>query len=77
MLVLAGGGAIGALLGIGVAQVLVKVLQDVLDPPPEHLMMPWGYLAFLCFAAVLSTIIAVQGVKGISQRRLVEELRKF
>jgi len=77
LLVLAGGGAIGALLGIGVAQVLVKVLQDVLDPPPEHLMMPWGYLAFLCFAAVLSTIIAVQGVKGISQRRLVEELRKF
>ena len=43
---------IGGLLGLGVAQVLVKMLTGIFDPPPETLTIPWLYLAILCIAAV-------------------------
>lgn len=77
LLILVGGGIIGALLGCGIAQVLVKVLKGVFDPPPEHLIVPWDYLACLALTAVISTVVAVLGMKMISQRPAVEELRKL
>jgi len=76
-LMLGGGGVIGAVLGFGIAQILVKVLKGVFDPPPEHLVVPWGYLAALVVAAVVSTVIAVLGIRVISHRPVVEELRKL
>src|SRR5207245_10971173 len=39
-----GGLALGALSGWWIAQVIVKILTGVFDPPPEHLSVPWGYL---------------------------------
>ncbi len=77
LLVLAGGGLIGTLLGWGIALVLVKVLTGVFDPPPEYLLVPWGYLAGLALAATLSTIVAVLGMRRASRRPVVEELRKL
>jgi len=77
LLMLAGGGVIGAFLGFGIAQILVKVLKGVFDPPPEHLIVPWGYLTALVVAAVVSTVIAVLGIRVISHRPVVEELRKL
>ncbi len=77
LLILIGGGVIGTLLGFGVAQMLVKVLKGVFDPPPEHLIIPWNYLTVLAVAAVASTVIAVFGMKRISHRPVVEELRKL
>ena len=77
LLILIGGGLIGTLLGFGIAQMLVKVLKGVFDPPPEHLIIPWYYLTVLAVAAVASTVIAVFGMKMISHRPIVEELRKL
>lgn len=77
LLMLIGGIIIGMLLGFGIAHILVKVLKGVFDPPPEHLVIPWGYLGSLVIASVSSTIIAVLGMKFISHRPLIEELRKL
>lgn len=77
LLILVGGGVIGTLLGFGIAQILVKVLTGVFDPPPEHLYIPWGYMAALAAAAIVSTVIAILGMKIISRRPVVEELRNL
>ncbi len=45
-----GGLALGALGGWWIAQVIVKILTGVFDPPPEHLSVPWAYLAALLVA---------------------------
>ena len=75
LMMLIGGGTIGAILGFGIAQILVKVLTGVFDPPPEHLYVPWGYIGLLAAAAIVSTVIVVFGTKVISRRSVVEELR--
>jgi putative ABC transport system permease protein len=77
ILMLGGGMVIGMLLGFGVSHILVRVLKGVFDPPPEHLVVPWAYLVLLIVAAVVSTVIAVIGMKKISHRPVVEELRKL
>jgi putative ABC transport system permease protein len=77
LLILVGGSVIGALLGFGIAQILVKVLSGVFDPPPEHLYIPWGYMAALVSAAIVSTVIAIFGMKIMSRRPIVEELRNL
>jgi len=55
-----GGLALGALGGWWIAQVIVKILTGVFDPPPEHLSVPWAYLAALLVA--VSAALAVAGV---------------
>ncbi len=77
LLILVGGSVIGTLLGLGIAQILVRVLTGVFDPPPEHLYVPWGYMTALAAAAIVSTVIAIFGMKIISRRPVVEELRNF
>lgn len=74
-LILAGGGAAGVALGFGVAQMLVKLLTGVFDPPPEGLEIPWIYLAILGVAALAATISAVFGALRASTRTVVESLR--
>ena len=56
LLVLVGGAAIGTLLGLGVAVILVRVLSGVFDPPPGRLVMPWGYKAAVCTEPQLSQL---------------------
>ena len=53
-----GGLALGALSGWWIAQVIVKILTGVFDPPPEHLSVPWGYLAGLLLAVGVAVAIA-------------------
>jgi putative ABC transport system permease protein len=77
LLILTGGGLIGTILGLGIAQILIKVLTGVFDPPPEHLYIPWGYMTILAAAAVSSTILAVWVVKNITHRPVIEELRNL
>jgi putative ABC transport system permease protein len=45
-------------LGLLLSQMLVAMLQHVFDPPPDHLAIPWGYLAGLAGAAVSATLLA-------------------
>jgi putative ABC transport system permease protein len=39
------GGVLGIAAGWALTQVLIKVLTGVFDPPPDHLAVPWTYLA--------------------------------
>lgn len=75
LLILVGGAVMGVLLGFGVAQMLVKILTGVFDPPPETVSVPWLYLALLGAAGVASTIVAVIGAQLASRRSVVEALR--
>jgi len=77
LLILTGGGIIGTILGLGIAQILIKVLTGVFDPPPEHLYIPWSYMTILAAAAVSSTILAVWLMKNITHRPVIEELRNL
>ncbi|WP_155300332.1 ABC transporter permease [Deinococcus kurensis] len=75
-LVVAGlGGLFGAIIGLGVAQTLIKLLQGVFDPPPEHMLLPWLYLLALVLAAGLSTALALSFAARASTRRVTEVLR--
>lgn len=75
-LVVAGlGGLSGVLIGLGVAQMLVKLLQGVFDPPPESLLLPWAYLLGLLIAGALSTWLALSLARAASGRRVTEVLR--
>ncbi|WP_322474792.1 ABC transporter permease [Deinococcus sp. AB2017081] len=69
------GGAFGLLIGLGVAQTLVKLLQGVFDPPPEGLLLPWAYLGALLISALASTLCAVALARRASTRRVTEVLR--
>jgi putative ABC transport system permease protein len=48
---------------------LVAMLQHVFDPPPDALVLPWGFLAQLAGAAVLALVLGVV-VAQQSLRRL-------
>ena len=75
LVVLIGGGLVGASLGFAAALALVKVLTGVFDPPPESLAIPGNYLASLASAAVAATAAAVLGMIKFSRRSVTEELR--
>jgi putative ABC transport system permease protein len=58
VLVLAAAVVLACGLGVLLALMLVAMLQHVFDPPPDHLAIPWTYLAELGGAAVLATVAA-------------------
>lgn len=76
-LVISAGGIVwGGLLGLGEAQVLVKILSGVFDPPPETLALPWGYLGALLLTAVASLALAESITSRLTRRRpAIEEVR--
>jgi putative ABC transport system permease protein len=64
--------AFGLLLATGVgwllSEMLVAMLQHVFDPPPDHLAVPWGYLAGLAGAALGTAVLAVALAAGALRR---------
>jgi putative ABC transport system permease protein len=68
-LVLAAGLLLAAGLGALLALMLVAMLQHVFDPPPDHLAIPWTYLAELGGAALAATTLAV-AISALRLRRL-------
>lgn len=76
LLLLIIGGIAGAALGLGVAQMLVKLLTGVFDPPPESLAVPWAYIALLVAAAIASTAIAAFGALLASRHSSAEAMRE-
>jgi putative ABC transport system permease protein len=75
LLILLVGLLLGGALGVAVAQVLVKMLTGIFDPPPERLAAPALYLVLLGLAAVVSTIIAVLCARAYSRHQVLESLR--
>jgi putative ABC transport system permease protein len=55
-LVLVGALVLAAVLGWLLAEMLVAMLQHVFDPPPDHLAVPWVFLAELGAAAALGCL---------------------
>ena len=75
-LAVAGFGAVfGTVIGLGVAQTLIKLLQGVFDPPPESMLLPWLYLGTLLTAAALSTALALAFAGRASGKKVTEVLR--
>ncbi len=68
---------VGVALGFGVAQMLVKILTGVFDPPPEAMSVPWLYLLILAVAATFCMIAAVTGARIASRRSVIEALREI
>jgi putative ABC transport system permease protein len=62
-MLLAGGLVSGAVAGTVIGYMLVKVLNGIFDPPPDHLVVPGGYVAILGFVVVVvsMTVLAVAG----------------
>jgi putative ABC transport system permease protein len=57
-LVLTAALAFAALLGWLIAEMLVAMLQHVFDPPPDHLAVPWAFLAGLGITALIAGLAA-------------------
>jgi putative ABC transport system permease protein len=71
------GAVFGIALGFAIAQVLVKVLTGVFDPPPEALVVPWGYIAALVLAAAASTALAVAITARATRASVISALREL
>ena len=59
LLVYVAGMAAGLGIGAALAWVLVKLMTQVFDPPPETLYVPWGYLGWLALIGLLAVAISV------------------
>ena len=57
-LVLVGSLLLATVLGTLLAMMLVAMLQHVFDPPPDHLAIPWRYLAALAAATLAASGLA-------------------
>lgn len=77
VLLLVGGCIVGVGAGVGVASMLVALLTHVFDPPPEALVVPWGYLALMLGAAIVATCAAMLIAQRVSARLVVERLREL
>ncbi len=77
LFVLLSGAVVGLLTGFGVAEMLVKVLTGVFDPPPEALAVPWSYLLWLLVAAAGATVLAISSARITSRQPVVQALRDF
>jgi putative ABC transport system permease protein len=70
-----GGIVLGALAGWGLAEVIVKILTGVFDPPPEQLSVPWAYLATAGLTAVAALAAGGAGMLRATRRAGIEALR--
>ncbi len=72
-----GGLVLGAAIAAGLAQMLVKVLTGVFDPPPDSLSIPWGYLGAAATAVIVAVFIAGRWALRVLRRPSIEVLREL
>jgi putative ABC transport system permease protein len=70
-----GGSLLGGLVGWGVASVIVKILTGVFDPPPEHISVPWAYVAVVFAATLASAMIAAVCIGRATRRPVTAIVR--
>jgi putative ABC transport system permease protein len=69
--------ALASVLGWLLAEMLVAMLRHVFDPPPDHLALPWAFLAGLFGAAILGALVATAAAAaGIRRLPLGQILRE-
>ncbi len=66
---------LGAATGWGLANLLVKILTGVFDPPPSSLTVPWSYLAVMTALAVVAAAGAGEVIVRATRRPVVETIR--
>jgi putative ABC transport system permease protein len=69
------GTVLGAVAGAGLALAIVKILTGVFDPPPEHLSIPWLYLAGLLLATTTAILVAGGGMLKATRRPTMAIMR--
>ncbi|HEX5497663.1 MAG TPA: ABC transporter permease, partial [Thermomicrobiales bacterium] len=74
-LMLVGGLVSGAAIGGGVAWMLVMLLTQVFDPPPDHAAIPWGYLAVVVAVTAAAVAASARLMSQTSRRRILETIR--
>ncbi len=76
-LVLGASVLLAAGLGWLLATMLVAMLTHVFDPPPDHLAIPWGYLAGLVGAglgaALIASALATRQLRGLPLGAILRE----
>jgi putative ABC transport system permease protein len=75
LFVTAGGLLLGAVIAVGISDMLVKVLTGVFDPPPDVLSVPWAYLAAVTGLACGTVAAAGAMTLRALHRSAIEELR--
>lgn len=70
-----GGLALGAVIAVGITDMLIKVLTGVFDPPPDYLSIPWGYLGGVLALTVGAVAVAGTLTLRALRRPALEELR--
>lgn len=77
VLVLGAGALLAAGLGLLLAKMLTAMLSHVFDPPPDHLTIPWTFLALLVgaalVAAVVTTSLAVRSLRRLPLGAILRE----
>ncbi|MFD0294115.1 FtsX-like permease family protein [Streptomyces sp. NPDC127118] len=76
-LVAVAGGAVGAVAGWALSQMLVKVLSGVFDPPPDRVAVPWAYLTVLAGVIVVALAAAAWAAARHARRPPLTELREL
>ena len=74
---LLGGIAGGAALAAAISYLLIKVLTGIFDPPPSTPSVPYGYLALLAGAVVLTSGLVVLVMGRLAGRAGPQELRSL
>ena len=77
LLIIVSGMIAGTVTGLAIAQVLVKVLTGVFDPPPEALSVPWLYLVLLVGVGLAAALVALFGVKRSLRQPPLAMLREL
>ena len=63
------------MIGWGIANVLVRILTGVFDPPPSGLTIPWAYLGIALGFTVAATIVGGTGALRAVRKPLPVVLR--
>lgn len=75
MVTLGFGAVFGTLIGFAVAQMLVKLLTGVFDPPPDALSVPLPYLLTLGLAALISVTAAIFLSVRLADQEVAQTMR--
>jgi putative ABC transport system permease protein len=60
-----------------VAQMLVKLLTGIFDPPPEHISAPWPYLTLLALTTIGAVLVAGWLMTRLASRSVLETIRRL
>ncbi|MDO8121143.1 ABC transporter permease [Isoptericola sp. b490] len=72
------GGLAGAVSGWALSLMLVRVLTGVFDPPPDHLAVPWPYLAATAGITAAAILAANAGFAAwVAGRPVIAEIKEL